>query len=131
MSYDPETPLLSIYPDKTIIKRETLLMTPMLIVSLFTIAKMWKQSKCPSTDEWIKKIQSIYIYIYTHIYNGILLIHKKEWSNAIVATLAGSRDYHTKWSQPETEKWISSDITYMWNLKDDPNELICKTDSQT
>ena len=78
LSYDPATPLLSIYPDKTIIKRETLLMTPMLIVSLFTITKTWKQPKCPSTDEWIKKIQYIYIYIYAHIYNGILLIHKKE-----------------------------------------------------
>jgi len=60
----------------------------MLIAALFTIAKTWKQPRCPSTDEWIKKFYKvvpqlhIYIYIYihthTHIYNGILLSHKKE-----------------------------------------------------
>ena len=43
----------------------------MFIAALFTIAKIWKQPKCPSTDEWIKKMRYIYIY------NGILLSHKK------------------------------------------------------
>ena len=44
----------------------------MSIAALFTIAKIWKQHKCPSTDEWRKKM----IYIHTH--NGILLSHKKD-----------------------------------------------------
>ena len=35
--------------------------TPMIIAALFTIAKTWKQPKCPSTEEWIKKMWSIYI----------------------------------------------------------------------
>ena len=48
----------------------------MLIAALFTIAKTWKQPKWPSTDEWIKKMWHIYIYIY--IYSGILLSDKKE-----------------------------------------------------
>ena len=39
------------------------------MAALFTIAKIWKQSKCPSTDEWIKKMWCIY--------NGILFSHKK------------------------------------------------------
>ena len=45
----------------------------------------------------------------------------------------GTRDYHTKWSKPERERQIPYDITHMWNLKYDANELICetKTDSQT
>ena len=43
----------------------------MLTAAYFTIAKIWKQCKCTSTDEWIMKIW----YIYTH--NGILLSHKK------------------------------------------------------
>ena len=43
--------------------------TPVFIAALFTIARSWKQPKCPSTEEWIKKI---------HIYNGILLSHEKE-----------------------------------------------------
>ena len=44
----------------------------MFTVALFIIAKIWKQSKCPSTDEWIKKIYIYVLYIYTHTYS-----HKK------------------------------------------------------
>ena len=65
---DPAIPLLGIYPDKTIICKDTC--TPMFIAALFTIAKTWKQPKCPSTGEWIKKMW--------YIWNGILLSHKKE-----------------------------------------------------
>ena len=54
----PATPLLGIYPDKTLIQKDT--HTPMFIVALFTMAKTWKQPKCPSTDEWIKKMWYIY-----------------------------------------------------------------------
>ena len=56
--YDPATPLLGIYPDKAIIQKDTC--TPMFIEALFTIAKTWKQSKCPLTDEWIKKMWYTY-----------------------------------------------------------------------
>ena len=38
----------------------------MFIAALFTIAKTWKQPKCPSTDKWIKKMRCIYIYIYIY-----------------------------------------------------------------
>ena len=51
---DPAIPLLDIYLEKTIIRKDTC--TPMFIAALFTIAKTWKQLKCPSTDEWIKKM---------------------------------------------------------------------------
>ena len=50
--YDPAIPLLGIYPEKTIIQKDTC--TPMFIAALFTIARTWKQPKCPSTEEWIK-----------------------------------------------------------------------------
>ena len=49
----------------------------MFIAVLFIIAKIWKQHKCPSIDEWIKKIR----YVRTH--NGILFSYKKEGSPAI------------------------------------------------
>ena len=49
--YDLAIPLLGIYPEKTIIQKDTC--TPMYIAALFTIAKRWMQSRCPSTDEWI------------------------------------------------------------------------------
>ena len=51
-------PLQGIYPNKTIIQKDTC--TPMFTAALFTIAKAWKQPKCPLTDGWIKKI-CIYI----------------------------------------------------------------------
>ena len=54
LPYDSAIPLLGIYPEKNIIRKDT--WTPMLIATLFTIAKMWKQPKCPSTEEWVKKM---------------------------------------------------------------------------
>ena len=59
---DPAIPLLGIYPEKTIIQKDTC--TPMFIAALFTIARTWKQPKCPSTDEWIKKMWHIYTMKY-------------------------------------------------------------------
>ena len=62
LPYDPAIPLLGIYPDKTKTQKDT--RTPMFTAALFTRAKTWKQSKCPSTEEWIKKMQYIYIMEY-------------------------------------------------------------------
>ena len=52
LPYDPA--LLGIYPDKTFLEKGTC--TRMFIAALFTIAKTWKQPKCPLTDDWIKKM---------------------------------------------------------------------------
>ena len=52
--YDPAIPLLGIYPKETKIERDTYI--PLFIAALFTIARTWKQPRCPSTDEWIKKL---------------------------------------------------------------------------
>ena len=62
LPYDPSIPLLGIYPDKTIIQKDTC--TPMFIAALFTIAKTCKQLKYPLTDEWIKKMWYIYTMEY-------------------------------------------------------------------
>ena len=62
LPYDSAIPLLGIYPDQTIIQIDTC--TPMLIAALFITAKTWKQPKCPSTDEWIKKMWCIYTMEY-------------------------------------------------------------------
>ena len=56
---------------------------------------------------------------------------KKEWDNAIFSHMDGPRDYHTKWSKSDRERQTSYDITYMWNLKYDTNELIYKTESDS
>ena len=60
--YDPAIPLLGIYPEETKIEKDTL--NPIFIADLFTIARTRKQPRCPSTDEWIKKLWYIYTMKY-------------------------------------------------------------------
>ena len=52
--YDPAIPLLGIYTEETRNEKETC--TLMFIAALFMIARTWKQPKCLSADEWIKKL---------------------------------------------------------------------------
>ena len=67
--YDPAIPLLGIYTEETRIERDTC--TPMFIAALFIIARTWKQPKCPSADEWIRKLWYIYtIEYYSAIKNN-------------------------------------------------------------
>ena len=54
--FDPVIPLLGIYPKKTRSQIQKDIYTPMFITALFTIAKIWKQPKSLSADEWIKKM---------------------------------------------------------------------------
>ena len=54
--YDPAIPLLHVYLKKTKTRIQKDTCTAMLTAALFTIAKIWKQPKCPLTDEWIKKM---------------------------------------------------------------------------
>ena len=66
--YDTAIPLLGIYPEETKIEKDTSI--PLFIEALFTIARTGKQPRCPSTDEWLKKLWYIDTYI--------LFSHKKE-----------------------------------------------------
>ena len=60
--YDPAIPLLGIYPEKTKIEKDTCI--PLFIAVLFTIARIWKQPRWLSTDEWIKKLRYMYTMEY-------------------------------------------------------------------
>jgi hypothetical protein len=60
LSYDPAIPLLGIYPKERDTGYSKGTYTPMFIAVLFTIAKLWQQPRCPTTDEWIKKMQYLY-----------------------------------------------------------------------
>ena len=60
--YDPAITLLGIYPDVAFLEKD--LCTRMFTVSLFTIAKTWKQPKCPLTGEWIRKMWYTYTMEY-------------------------------------------------------------------
>ena len=80
------------------------------------------------TDRRIDKEDVMHTHTHTHTHTrthtGILLSHQKEWANVICSHIGGPRDYHTKWSKSEREIQIPDDITYMWNLKYNTNELI-------
>ena len=62
LPHDPAIPLLGIHIDETRIERDTC--TPMFITELFIIARTWKQPRCPSADEWIKKLWYIHTMEY-------------------------------------------------------------------
>ena len=64
--HDPATPLLGIYPEETKIEKDTCI--PLFIAALFAIVGTWKQPRCPSADEWIKKLW----YIYTMEYYSVI-----------------------------------------------------------
>ena len=62
LPYDPAIPLLGMHTKETRIERDTC--TPVFIAALFIIAKTWKQPRCPSTNEWIKKMRYTYTVEY-------------------------------------------------------------------
>ena len=64
--------------------------------------QIWKQSKCPSMDEGIKKMWCIY--------NRILLSHKKEWNFAIWSNMDGLGGYYTKWNKSEKDKYYVTSL---------------------
>ena len=93
--YDPAIPLLGIYPEETKIERYTCI--PLFIAALFTIARTWKQPRCPSTDEWIKKLWYIYPMEY---YSSI----KKECIWVSSDEVDEPRTYYTELSESERER---------------------------
>ena len=62
LPYDPAIQLLGIHTEETRIERD--MCTPMFITTLFIIARTWKQPRCPSADEWIRKQWYIYTMEY-------------------------------------------------------------------
>ena len=60
--YDPAIPFLGIYPKETKIEKDTYI--PLFTAALFTIARTWKQPRCPSTEKWIKRLWYIYTMEY-------------------------------------------------------------------
>ena len=86
--FDPAILLLAIYTKNPESRVQKNLSTPMFIVALFTIAKCWKQPKCPSVNEWIKKL------VYSH--NGILHSRKEEGTPTFCDSMDGTGEYYAK-----------------------------------
>ena len=62
LPFDPATPLLGIYPEETMTRKDTCI--PTFTAARFSIAKTWKPPKCPLTKEWIKKMGYIHTMEY-------------------------------------------------------------------
>ena len=73
--YDPAIPPPGMYPEETKIEKDTC--TPLFIAALYTIARTWKQPRCPSIDEWIKKAV-------VHIHNGVLAVKRNTFESILM-----------------------------------------------
>ena len=106
---DPAIPLLGRYPNKTIIQKDT-------------IAKTWKQPKCPLTNEWIKKMWSIYTMGYCSV------IKKSEIMPLAATWIQLEVIILDEVSQKEKDKYHM--ISHTWSLKYDTTICETETDSQ-
>ena len=98
--------------------------TPMVIAALFTIAKTWKQPKCPSTAEWVKKMWYIYAMdYYSAIKTKEIMAFAATWMDIEIIMLS-------EISQ-DSERQTSYAITSMWDLKKGYNELLCRTETDS
>ena len=107
--YDPTIPLLGIYPEETKVEKDTCI--PLFITALFTIARTWKQPRCPSTNEWIKKLWYIYTMEYysaikRNAFESILI----RWMNleSVMQSEVSQKEkhkYHSNAHIQKLEKW--------------------------
>ena len=118
--YDAALPLLGIQPQKILVWKCTC--NPRFIIALFTIAKTWKQPKCPSTEKWIKKMWYTYTVKYYSAIKNETMPFVVTWMDLEIIILNEA-------SQTDKEKYI----TYTWDLKSGYNwtYLQTETDSQT
>ena len=84
------------------------LLLPVFTAALFTVAKTWEQPKCPSTDEWIKRWCICTVEYYSAIKKNELMPFVSTWMDLEIIILS---------EVSQTERQISYEITYMWNLK--------------
>ena len=109
LPYNSVIPLLGIHTDKTRIERD--MCTPMFIAALFTKTRTWKQPRCPSTNEWIRKLQ----YIYTMEYYST--IKKNTFESVLMRWMKLEPIIQGEVSQKKKKTPIQYINTYIWNLE--------------
>ena len=104
---DPAIPLLGIHTEETRTERDTC--TPMFIAAQFIIARTWKQPRCPSADEWIRKLW--YIYIHKEYY---LAIKKNTFESVLMRQIKLEPIIQSEVSQKEKHQY--STLTYIYGI---------------
>ena len=107
LPYDPAIPLLSIHTEETKIERD--MCTPKFIAALFTIARTWKQPRCPSADKWIRKLW----YIYTMEYYSA--IKKNAFGSVLMRWMKLEPIIQSEVSQKETHQY--SILTHIYGIR--------------
>ena len=112
LSFEPAIPILGLFPKfpETLIQKN--LCTPMFIEAQFTIAKCWKQPKCPLVAQKTM----------LHLHNGILHSRKKDGIPTLCNSVEGSREHYAKWNKPGGERQMPYDLTRKWNLINKTNK---------
>ena len=105
LPYDPSIPLLGIHTEETRIERDTC--TPVFIAALFIIARTWKQPRCPSADEWIRKLR----YIYTMEY--YTAIKKNTFESVLIRWMKLEPIIQSEVSQKEKHQYSIPTHIYM------------------
>ena len=122
LPYDPAIPLLGIHTEETRIEKDTC--TPIFIASLFTIARTWKQPRCPLADKWIRKLW----YMYTMEYYSPVKKHTLESVLRRWVKLEPIIDSEVS----QKEKHQYSVLRHIYEIqKDGNNDPICKTAKET
>ena len=104
LPYDPANPLLGIYTEETRAERDTC--TPMFIAALFIIARSWKQSRCPSSGECLRKLW----YIYTMEYYSAII--KNTFESVLMRWMKLEPIIQSEVSQKEIHQYS----IVLWNL---------------
>ena len=122
LPYDPAIPLLGIHTEETRIEKDTC--TPIFIASLFTIARTWKQPRCPLADKWIRKLW----YMYTMEYYSPVKKHTLESVLRRWVKLEPIIDSEVS----QKEKHQYSVLRHIYEIQKDGNDdPICKTAKET
>ena len=122
LPYDPAIPLLGIHTKETRIERDT--STPVFIAALFIVARTWKQPRCPSADEWIRKLW----YIYTMEYYSA--IKKNTFESVLMRWMKLELIIQSEASQKEKHQY--SILMHIYGiLKDGNNNPVCETAKET
>ena len=121
LPHDSAISLLGIHTKETRPERDTC--TTMFITALFVIARTWKQPRCPSADEWIRKLW----YIYTMEYYSA--IKKNSFESVLIRWMKLEPIIQSEVSQKDKDHY--SILTHIWNLERCNDNPICKTEKET